>query len=81
MAMRLISATGRRSLRWLCSPGLCACATMATERSVETRPPGWRIVERRARLALPPADPAWVAATTGQALAGEVATGAGLAGG
>jgi hypothetical protein len=80
MAMRLISATGRPLAALALLAGLCACATTATERSVETRPPGWRIVERTGEARyLPPENPAWVAATTGQALAGgsEVATGGG----
>jgi hypothetical protein len=81
MAMRLISATGRPLAALALLAGLCACvATTATEPSVGTRPPGWRIVERTGEARYLPSDSAaWVAATTGQALAGgsEVATGAG----
>jgi hypothetical protein len=80
MAMRLISATGRPLAALALLATLCGCATMATEPPVGTRPPGWRIVERTGEARyLPPDSAAWVAATTGQALAGgsEVATGAG----
>ena len=80
MAMRLISATGRLLAALALLAAVCACATTATEPSVRTRPPGWRIVERTGEARyLPPESAGWIAATTGQALAGgsEVATGRG----
>ena len=80
MAMRLISATGRPLAALALLAAVCACATTATEPSVRTRPPGWRIVERTGEARyLPPESAGWIAATTGQALAGgsEVATGRG----
>jgi hypothetical protein len=80
MAMRLISATGQPLAALALLAGLCACATTAATPSVETPPPGWRIVERTGEARyLPPDNAAWVAATTGQALAGgsEIATGVG----
>lgn len=80
MAMRLTSANGQPLAALALLAALCACATTATEPSVETRMPGWRIVERtgEARYS-PPGSATWMSATTGQALAGgsEVATGRG----
>ena len=80
MAMRLTSANGQPLAALALLAALCACATTATEPSVETRMPGWRIVERtgEARYS-PPGSATWMSATTGQALAGGsgVATGRG----
>jgi hypothetical protein len=80
MAMRLISATGQPLAALALLAGLCACATTASAPSVEPQLPGWRIVERTGEARyLPPESAAWMAATTGQPLAGgsEVATGTG----
>jgi hypothetical protein len=80
MAMRLNSANGLPLAALALLAALCACATTATAPSVETRAPGWRIVERTgvARY-MAPESAAWSAATTGQGLAGgsEVTTGTG----
>jgi hypothetical protein len=80
MAMRLVSATGQPLAALALLAALCACATSATAPSVETRAPGWRIVERTgvARY-MPPESAAWIPATVGQALTNgsEVTTGVG----
>jgi hypothetical protein len=80
MALRLIPATGQPLAALALLAGLCACATTASAPAVDAQPPGWRIVERTGEARyLPPESAAWVAATTGQPLAGgsEVATGTG----
>jgi hypothetical protein len=80
MAMRLISATGQPLAALALLAALCACSTTGSAPSVETRAPGWRIVERTgvARY-MPPENAAWIPATIGQALAegSEVTTGTG----
>jgi hypothetical protein len=80
MAMRLISATGQPLAALALLAALCACASSATAPSVETRAPGWRIVERTgvARY-MPPESAAWIPATIDQALTkgSEVTTGSG----
>ena len=80
MAMRLISATGQPLAALALLAALCACSTTGSAPSVETRAPGWRIVERTgvARY-MPPENATWIPATIGQALAegSEVTTGTG----
>lgn len=80
MAMRLISATDRPLAALALLSLLSACATTASELSSEPHPAGWRIVERTGEARYSPPDSAtWMAAITGQVLAGgsEIATGRG----
>src|SRR5690606_35754795 len=80
MAMRLISATDRPLAALALLSLLSACATTASEPSSKPHPAGWRIVERTGEARYSPPDSAtWMAAITGQVLAGgsEIATGRG----